>query len=104
MLQARPSWAVPYTTHPTPRAGAVTSCLANLGAVEDEYYFMLNCPLYIDIRESLLKNTINKNPSIKQLDQKEQLVWPLNSQDREVILAVAMCSKQQECKLLAHMY
>ena len=61
----------------------------HLRAVEDEYHFMLTCPLYIDIWEHLLKNTINTNHAIKQLDQKEQLVWQLNSQDREVILAVA---------------
>ena len=43
--------------------------LCNLNEIEDEYHFILQCPLYNDIRMKFIKTYYHKRPSVLKLTQ-----------------------------------
>ena len=43
--------------------------LCNLTEIEDEYHFILQCPLYNDIRMKFIKTYYHKRPSVLKLTQ-----------------------------------
>ena len=43
--------------------------LCNLNEIEDEYHFILQCPLYNDIRIKFIKTYYHKRPSVLKLTQ-----------------------------------
>ena len=57
--------------HPSERL--CTSC--NMGLCEDEVHFILICPLYSNIRQSLLNSILTDNPNFSNLSNPDQMIY-----------------------------
>ena len=62
----------------------------NLNAIEDEKHFVLECPLYDNLRKKLLSEiTKVLSPYFKQLDYDDQFCWIMSNNLESIIPVVA---------------
>jgi exonuclease III len=61
-----------------------TCCYCTLNVVEDEYHFLLKCPLYSTERAVYLKNVFDKNLNIRSLQPDMLFLWLLSTEDKDV--------------------
>ena len=72
-----------YGSKKTPRDERYClTCKSNgLSIVEDEVHFLLNCPLYIDLRKNMLNPILQKYPSVKLLSEEKLFILLLSQED-----------------------
>ena len=61
----------------------------NLNAIEDEKHFVLECPLYDNLRKKLLSEITKVSPYFKQLDYDDQFCWIMSNNLESIIPVVA---------------
>ena len=49
--------------------------LCNSGSVEDEFHFLLKCPLYKQERETVLNEIYKDNQNLLNLSDKQNVLW-----------------------------
>ena len=58
----------------------------NLRMVEDEFHFLLNCPLYSDIRHNFIDNIQRNCDNFHHLSEKNKFLWILTNEDNNILL------------------
>ncbi len=65
-----------------------------MSIVEDEVHFLLNCPLYIDLRKNMLNPILQKYPSVQLLSEERLFIWLLSQEDTCCLKRVGIyCNK-----------
>jgi hypothetical protein len=58
----------------------------NLRMVEDEFHFLLKCPLYSDIRHNFIDNVQRNCDNVHPLSEKKYFLWILRNEDNNMLL------------------
>ena len=58
----------------------------NLRMVEDEFHFLLNCPLYSDIRHTFIDNIQRNCNNFYHLSEKNNFLRILTNEDNNILL------------------
>ena len=61
----------------------------NLNECEDEKHFLLRCPLYTNIRESLFNTCSTSNHFFNSYNNDQKFVWLLTNEDMNIMIKVA---------------
>ena len=61
----------------------------DLGDVEDEFHFMIKCPLYNRLRQVLYEKITCKFPIFEMYDHRNKFIWLLGNLDTGVLNLVA---------------
>ena len=69
----------------------------NMGEIEDEFHFLLNCPKYLPIRNVLLRKVSSLYDSFDSLTSVEKFTFMLNSKDPFVNNWLAKVLKYMFC-------
>ncbi len=57
--------------------------------MEDEFYFIMTCPLYCKEREEMISLTVKKAPTVSKLSLKDKFIWLMSQKDIELIKILA---------------
>ena len=60
-----------------------TNCF--MGDVEDEQHFIMNCPLYENIRKIFFHKIINVCPNFRYMDTKSKFFWIFTNEDKQIL-------------------
>jgi hypothetical protein len=71
------------------KAADRTCLYCSQGKVEDEFHFLLECPLYRQERNSFLQNIFNNCPNVCNLQPDMQFLWIMSAEDRFVCTETA---------------
>ena len=87
-----------YVTPKVPPENRIcTRC--NMGCIEDELHFLLDCPLYTNERQALVDNITQSVPNFQNLSKSNQFIYLLLSSDNVIKTTakyIEKCSKIRE--------
>ncbi len=52
---------------------------------EDEFHFIMKCPLYEDLRKELFTSVSHKFPIFNEYDESQQFIWLMSTLDMDII-------------------